>query len=226
MPATPAVSGHCAVAKGITVTDREIQRARLLALVLPAAEREELERRYGVRPAALSALVGVLEFWLGLVVYGLGFPGIGGGIVAWTLWHANPVTWLGLLIMWTGILRGASYLSNRDSFGEPLVWLFLRLAQGKGALSERRRIAAEFGEERPDRVVIDPDGGLVLLASRHKPEWDEYRTARLEDRFFKIAAVEKRTDGRFSVVAYRLEEVPESEPLRGIVHSPARLPPL
>jgi hypothetical protein len=208
------------------VTDGEIQKARLLALVLPAAEREELERRYGVRPAALSALVGVLEFWLGLAVYGLGFPGIGGGIVAWMLWHANPITWLGLLIMWTGILRWASYLSNRDSFGEPLVWLFLRLAQGKRALSERRRIVAEFGEERPDRVVIDPDGGLVLLASRSKPEWDEYRTVRLEGRFFKIVAVEERPDGQLTAVAYRLEEVPESEPLRGIVHSPARLPPL
>jgi len=208
------------------VTHGEIHKARLLALVLPAAEREEIERRYGVRPAALSALVGVLEFWLGLAVYGLGFPGIGGGIVAWMLWHANPITWLGLLIMGTGTLRGVNYLSNRDSFGEPLVWLFLRLAQRKRALSERRRTVAEFGEERPDRVVIDPGGGLLLLASRSKPEWDEYRTVRLEDRFFKIVAVEERPDGQLTAVAYRLEEVPESEPLRGIVHSPARLPPL
>jgi hypothetical protein len=75
-------------------------------------------------------------------------------------------------------------------------------------------------------VVIDPDGGLVLLASRSKPEWDEYRTVRLEGRFFKIVAVEERPDGQLTAVAYRLEEVPESEPLRGIVHSPARLPPL
>jgi hypothetical protein len=208
------------------VTDREIQRARLLALVLPAAEREEIERHYGVRPAALSAVLGVLELWLGLAVYGLGFQGIGGGIIAWLIWHANPVTWLGLLIMWTGILRGVNYLSNRDSLGEPLVWLFLRLSQARRAASERRRIAAEFGEERPDRVVVDPDGSLLLLASRSKPDWDEYRTVRLEDRFFQIAAVEERPDGRFTAVAYRLEEVPESEPLRGIVHSPARLPPL
>lgn len=207
----------------MSVTPAEIQKARLLALILPAAEREELRRKYGVRPAALSGVIGIFEFLLGVVVYYLGSAPFGGAL-GWVLWHLNPVTWLGLLIMSTGIFRIANWLANNDSFGEPLVWLYLRLYQGKRAVARKRRIREEFGPDRPDRVILDADGGLVLLASREKPDWDEYRTVRIEDDFFKIESVEERRDGRYKLFAYVLEEVPESEVLRGIVHTDAKLP--
>ena len=207
------------------ITPGQMQRMRLLALILPQAERHELERRYGprARPALLSAIVGFFEFWLGFAVYWLGHPGIGGdfGLV---LWHLNPVAWLGLLTMVTAILRVANYLANQDSFGEPLVWLFLRLWRGKQRAVHRRTVRDTFGPERPDRVIVDDDGVLVLLASRAKRDWDNYRTVRIEDEFFKIEAVEERRAGPYVAVAYLLREVPESEVLRGIVHTDAKLP--
>ena len=206
------------------VSPQEIQKARLLALILPAAEREEIYRKYGVRPAALSGGIGILEVLLGFLVYALGSYGVGGGGLGWLLWHLNPVTWFGLLIVWTGIFRIATWLANNDSFGEPLVWLYLRLYQGKRAAQRELRVREDFGPDRADRVVLGAEGELVLLASREKPDWDEYRTVRIEDGFFKIEAVEERHDGRCKVFAYVLEEVPESEPLRGVVHTDARLP--
>ena len=99
-------------------TRGELQKVRLLALILPEQERHELGRRYGswARPALLSAIVGFFEFLLGLAVYTLGHPGFGGafGLVVWFL---NPVAWLGLLIMVTGTLRVANCFANSDSLG-------------------------------------------------------------------------------------------------------------
>lgn len=206
-------------------TRREMQKVRLLALILPQAERDELHRRYGpqARPALLSAIIGFFEFCLGMAVYWLGHPRIGGGF-GLVLWHLNLLAWLGLLMMVTAIFRVANYFANQDSFGEPLVWLFLRLWQGKQNADARRTTRDTFGPERPDRVIVDEDGVLVLLASRAKPDWDDYRTVRIEDEFFKIEAVEERRAGAYMAVAYVLREVPESEVLRGIVHTDAKLP--
>jgi hypothetical protein len=202
-----------------------IQKVRALALVLPEDERRELERRYGsvARPALLSAVVGFFEFVLGVAIYALGHPGFGGafGIV---LWHLNPIAWLGLLTMITALLRVANYFANDDSLGEPLVWLALRAWQWKQRSDARRLIDEAFGPERPDRVVVDGDGTLVLLASRVKPDWDEYSMVRIDDEFFKIEAVGERRRGRYKAVAYRLRVVPEDEVLRGVVHTEARLP--
>ncbi len=204
---------------------RQMQRIRLLGLILPEAERHDLVRRYGVeaRPALLSAVVGFFELVLGILVYIAAHPGFGGplGLIAWYL---NPVTWFGLLLVVTALFRWANYFANRDSLGEPLVWLFLRVAQLVRGTDERRRRRRDFGPERPDRIVVEGDGGLALLASRAKPGWDEYSTVRVEDSFFKITGVEERTRGGFRVVAYLLDELPESEVLRGIVHTEARLP--
>ena len=47
---------------------------------------------------------------------------------------------------------------------------------------------------------------------------------RIEDEFFKIEAVEERRSGRYMAVAYVLSEVPDSEVLRGVVHTDAKLP--
>lgn len=206
-------------------TAAELRNARLLGLVLPEAERRELERRYGpaARPAGLSAIVGLLEVGLGVAVYAGAHPGFGGGF-GWVVWHLSPLAWLGLLIMLTGMMRGASYVTHQDSLGEPLVWAGLRLWQLHRGIEDRRRIEREFGPPRPDRVVVDRSGELMLLASRPKADWDEYRTVRIEDEFFKIAGVEERRDGAYLAVAYRLQVVPESEPLRGIVHTDACLP--
>lgn len=207
------------------ITKRQEQKVRLLALVLPAAERRELERRYGsvARPALLSAILGFFEFWLGLAVYALGHPGYGGAF-GWVAWHLMPLAWLGLLMMITALLRAVNYFANHDSLGEPLVWLFLRLWQFKRRADERRFVDETFGPVRPDRVAVDEDGTPVLLSSRAKPGWDEYNTVRIEDGFFKIEAIEERRDGEYTVVAYVLRELPEDEILRGVVHTDAALP--
>jgi hypothetical protein len=140
------------------------------------------------------------------------------------VWHLNPVAWLGLLTMATAVMRWVNYFANNDSLGEPLVWLFLRSWQLRQAVVARASMLETFGPERPDRVVLDESGTLILLAGRAKPDWDDYRTVRIEDGFFKIEAIEERPDGRFRAVAYRLRELPEDAPLRGIVHTTARLP--
>ena len=206
------------------VTDRELQKARLLALILPAAEREQLERDYGVRPALLSAVVGFFELWLGVAIYGLGHPGLGGAF-GWVLWHLNPITWLGLLTTATGLMRTINYFANRDSIGEPLVWLFLRLYQGYKSVTDAPRLRKKHGSPRPDRIVRDADGALVLIASREKPDWDEHATVRIEDEFYRIVDTEERRVGPYIAFAYMLEPQPESENFLGLVHTTARLPP-
>ena len=207
-----------------SVTSGDIQRARLLALILPAAERQQLERDYGVRPAGLSALLAFFELCLGLAVYAFGHPGVGGAF-GWILWHLNPVTWLGLLLIVTALLRAINYFANHDSFGEPLVWLFLRLHQLHERAADAKHVREEYGPVRPDRIVRDDSDALVLIASRAKPDWDKHATVRVEDGFYRIVGTELRREGPYTAIAYMLEAQPENENFLGLVHTDARLPP-
>ena len=83
----------------------------------------------------------------------------------------------------------------------------------------------QLGPERPDRAIVEEGSDLVILASRDKERWDEYATVRVEDRFYKIKRIEERPAGPWTDIAYLLEEHPEEEVIRGLVHSDARLPP-
>ena len=204
------------------MTYAEIQSARLRALVLPAAEREEIERRTGVRPALLSCLLGSLEIPLGIAVYALAHPGIP-GIVGWLIWHANPLAWLGLVTLGTGLLRIVNYFVNHDSFGEPLVWLYVRARDLVRRRGEIRHTRERFGPAVGDRIVRDKAGKLVLLSSREKP-WDEDNIVRVQDEFFRITGRERRAGRPHDAFAYILEVQPETEPLTGVVHTDATLP--
>ncbi len=145
-------------------------------------------------------------------------------MVGIALWFSNPVAWLGLLMMVTALLRLVSYSANHDSFGEPMVWLFLRLYRFKKGAADAKRVLEQYGPVRPDRIVRDDSGALVLIASREKPDWDEHATVRVEAGFYRIVGTEQRREGPYTAIAYMLEAQPESENFLGLVHTDARLP--
>ena len=208
------------------VSKAELRKAELLAVILPAAERDELERRYGVNPALRSLVLGVLEIILGMLLYsGQATKFFGLGIVGWVVMHASPLTWLVLMVTFTGVARVTAYYVNHQPIGEPLVWIFLRLRQWRRGRERRRALVEKLGPERPDRAIFEEGSDLVILASRDKARWDEYATVKVEDSFYKIKHVEERPAGPWTDIAYLLEEHPEEEVIRGLVHTDARLPP-
>ena len=148
------------------------------------------------------------------------------GAYAWVVWLTSPVTLLVAISTLTGLVRLVAFSLTREAVAEPLVWLGWRLWE---AFAVRpARAAAElrrFGPPRPDRLVTLPDGTLVVLAARPRPEWNELIDIEVRERFYRLAYVEERLDGRYHWHAHVLEELPESAVLRGLVRYEPPEPP-
>ena len=104
---------------------------------------------------------------------------------------------------WPTTIRSASHL----------VWLYLRLLQGRlGILEERRRIERDFGPRRPDRVVLwAPTVGSFCWQAARSPTGTS--TAPFVS---KMASSRSKPSRNVATVAtwlfaYVLEEVPEAE---------------
>jgi hypothetical protein len=211
--------------------ERKRMKATLLALILPKQEREEIERCHGINPSFASLALGLLEVVGGIAASmsygGTQLGGHGGGIVGWTAWHLSPVTWLIMLVLGTGLLRVSNYFVNQEPIGEPVLWVLLRMYHLYEWIARSRRLqvrARRLGPERPDRAVVEAGSDLVILASREKEHWDDVVTVKVEERFYKIRAVEERPAGPWTNIAYLLEEQPEDEPIRFLVHTAAKPP--
>jgi hypothetical protein len=138
------------------------------------------------------------------------------GVANWFEWLAQPWTWLLFLIPATGLLRLVAYGLHHDAAGEPLVWAGLRLWQILTRKLGQSRDLLRFGPERPDRMVREP-GGLVVLSCRPKPDWNPLITIEIRERFYRLLRTEERQDGPWWVHAYVLGELPESEVIRYLI---------
>ena len=147
------------------------------------------------------------------------------GAVVWLAWALRPLTWLLLSIPLVGMARMIAFAATRDAIGEPSVWLVVRIARGVGSLIRSLRYRLRFGPLRPDRVLTEPDG-LVILSCRPKADWNERITIAVGECFYRLIRVEERPDRGFQAHAYVLKEADPNEIFRGLVRygPPDRFP--
>lgn len=215
----------------------------LLAALLPAAEREALVRR-GAEPLLWSVLLGLAELFLGTsllisdaiawfqplsdTVAGqimemdpralAGRPEVGHvGAVIWLSWMLRPFTWLLASVGLVGMARLVAFGVSREVVGEPLVWAAVRITQAAGRTLSGSRDLLRFGPERPDRVIHEPGGDLVVLSCRPKPDWNERVTIEIDERFYRLRRVEERQDGTWWAYAHLLRESPDNEIIRALI---------
>jgi hypothetical protein len=225
----------------------EVRRGILLSLwaaLVPARERQELERR-GARPLGWSVVLGFVELALGAeLLFGSGLghfqrlgemaaaeivamdprtlaahPAAVGwvGAVIWLSWLLRPLTWLLLSTTVVGALRLVAFGVSRDVVGEPLVWLALRIGQGLSRVFAVGGRRSRFGPQRADRLRREPGGGLVVMSARPKPQWSPAVTVEIDGRFYRLARVEERRDGPWWGFAHHLEEREPNELIRALV---------
>ena len=219
--------------------------AGVLSALLPTAPREAMARRFGVDPPFWSGVLGVVEalgggLWLvgdylrrvrGLVDQGVDAAFAAGfeehpadtlavmwsGSFAWLRWLTSPLVLFVLLSAITGAVRLVSFGLNREAVGEPLVWLGWRAWRGVRRSGLAAEHAVRFGPARPDRVLPTDDGGLIVLTSAPRPEWNELVTIEVDDRFFRLAEVGEHRDGGLLWHSYRWREEDPSAVIRALV---------
>ncbi len=212
----------------------------LMVALLPSPENQRLGARWGVDVAAYSIILGIVEVasggllfffgaiaaitgtspLLGIVLLENWVPGLnsvhfmGVGLLALATWLVHPLAWFLALVGLTGAVRVFAFVVGRESVGEPVVWLILRIGQ----LAHRRAIGAirarGLGPLRPDRLEYDGDTGLRIISSRERPEWVEGTTLELNGRFFLYADVGDVMDGIHCAVSYTFTELDCNEVLR------------
>ena len=130
------------------------------------------------------------------------------GFWSWLVWLSQPTVLLLFLVTLTGIVRLTAFAVTREAVSEPLVWLgwhAWRVLVRQPAAAAREQ--ADYGPaKRPDRVLPQPDGGLLVLTSRLRPEWNELVTIQVGERFFRVEDVHERQEGPWRWHAYRLRE--------------------
>jgi len=219
--------------------------AGVLSALLPVEPRAAVVRRYGVDPPFWSGLLGVVEalggaLWLvddylrrvrGLVDQGVDAALAAGfeehpadtlavmwsGSFAWLRWLTSPLTLFVVLAMITGAVRLVSFGLNREAVGEPLMWLGWRVWRGLRRSGLAAEHAVRFGPARPDRVLPTDDGGLLVLTSAPRPEWNELVTIEVGERFFRLAEVGEHRDGGLLWHSYRLREEDSSAVIRALL---------
>jgi hypothetical protein len=116
----------------------------------------------------------------------------------------------------SGVIRVAGLVASGRPTGDPLVTLLAWLRRfARAEIRQRRRLRA-LGPRRPDRVL--PDGrGLLVLSSRDKADWDERVTIEHEGRFYRLVRREDRPHERWVDVAYVLRPRQPGELIRSLV---------
>lgn len=214
----------------------------LWVALLPAPERQRFARRHGLDAPLWSLILGLAQGGWGLVLFvvgGLAFtrgvsadlsqgllenwqPGLTSthfratGLVGWLAWLVWPASWPRSYLALVGLGRCLAFAVTREAFGEPLVvpalWAWQRATRARRA----RMREAELGPLRPDRLLREGDE-VVLVSCRPKAGWDEAVTVEIEDRYYRLAAVEERAGRPWKSVVYRLREQDPTSAIRRLV---------
>jgi hypothetical protein len=148
------------------------------------------------------------------------------GAYSWFLWLTRPLTLLAILLTVTGMVRLLAFAVTREAVAEPLVWLGWRAWRTFAVAPARAAVEAHrFGPPRPDRLLSQADGTLVVLCARRRSEWNELMAIEVEGRFYRLAGVEEHQEGGYRWHAHVLEELPDSAVLRGLVRYEPPSPP-
>jgi hypothetical protein len=116
----------------------------------------------------------------------------------------------------TGFVRAMGLVASGRPTGDPVVTLAVSLRwQALWRIRQRRRLRA-LGPWRPDRVL--PDGqGLLVLSARDKPDWNERVTIEHAGRFYRLVRQEDRPHSKGTDVAYLLRPQRPGELIRSLV---------
>jgi hypothetical protein len=213
--------------------------------LLPSPERDRLARRTGLDAPLCSFLFGLVQGGVGVTLYlmaGLAFmrassmgvsmfmlenwwPGLtnthmaGGAVVSWLVWLIHPVSWPFAYLALVGLLRVCAFAITREAVGEPLVLVVLRIVQSVVRRQGERSELKSLGPPRSDR--LRPRGrGWEVITCRPKPGWDEVATVEIDADHFVITGVERRLDGPWLSIVYRLEPMDELAIVRRLVRFP------
>jgi len=126
---------------------------------------------------------------------------------------------LGLLLEYvivTGVVRIAGLVASDRPTGDPLVTLMAWLRRLTRVEIQRQRRLHALGPWRPDRIL--PQGaGLLVLSSRDKPDWNERVTIEYRGAFYRLVRREDRPHDRGIDVAYVLRPQEPGELIRTLV---------
>jgi hypothetical protein len=214
----------------------------LWVALLPAPERQRFARRHQLDAPLWSLFLGLFQGGLGLVLFfvgGLAFtrgvsadlsrallenwePGLSTthfratGMIGWLAWLIWPASWPRSYLALVGLGRCVTFVITRDAFGEPLLLFALRGLQRVARGREASRREAELGPLRSDRLSRNGDEAVVVTC-RPKPGWDEAVTVEIEDRYYRLSAVEERQEGGWKSIVYRLREQDPTSAIRRLV---------
>jgi hypothetical protein len=77
--------------------------------------------------------------------------------------------------------------------------------------------AVRFGPARPDRLLPTDEGGLLVLTSAPRPEWNDLVTIQVGERFFRLAEVGERREAGLLWHSYRLREEDPTAVIRALL---------
>jgi hypothetical protein len=141
------------------------------------------------------------------------------GSFSWAVWLATPTTWLLVMFPLVGLVRLTAFATTREPIPEPLVWLawqgWRRLVATPGSAARRR---LRYGSAtRPDRLRWQPDGSLLVLTARPRPEWNELVTIQLGERFYRLVGRSEREEDGWRWHVHRLREEDPSAVIRALL---------
>jgi hypothetical protein len=116
-------------------------------------------------------------------------------------------------VILTGVIRVAGLVAADRPTGDPLVTLLAWLGRLTGAEVRRQRRLRALGPWRPDRILQD-GAGLLVLASRDKADWNERVTIEYRGAFYRLVRREDRPHDRWIDVAYVLRPQQPGELIR------------
>jgi len=129
------------------------------------------------------------------------------------------VTLQGLLLEYlivTGVVRLAGLVASGRPTGDPIVTLVATLRRLAREELRRRRRLRTLGPWRPDRVLRE-GAGLVVLSARDKPDWSARVTLEHEGGLYQLVRQEDRPHDRWTDVAYVLRPHRAGELIRRLV---------
>jgi hypothetical protein len=220
--------------------------AGIASAIVPREIRERIVERTAVSPPFWSAAIGLVEAIGGPLLLVDGFlrtvprlvdqqtdaalaagfeyhkvdalPVMWGGAFAWLRWLTSPVTMLLVLATVTGAVRLANFALNGEAIGEPLVWAGWR-AWRRFVVKpiEATQRAVRYGPQRPDRVVPQPDGTLLVLSATPHDEWNELTTIEVGERFYRLVDTGELDDAGWTWHSHRLREEDSTAVIRSLV---------
>jgi hypothetical protein len=222
--------------------------ATVPALLLPAPERERYERLSPLDVPFWSLLLGLAELFgsfaylvgdyfrfMNAIVAGnvglFGDKAIGGagfderlaynwsGAFNVLQWYLQPHVLFFFLVAITGGARLVAWLATRESLGEPLVYVAMRIFQAFGRRQQATQLQMSLGSERPDRFLPGETGDRWLLSARARPDWQVGYSVDVEGEIFQIAAIELKVPPgeKGKVFFYHLREQPQGQLIRRLV---------